>query len=443
MSELPTVAVVGRPNVGKSTLFNRIIKSRKAIVHYRPGVTRDVQRQAAEWNGIHFEIVDTGGLFSGVDDSLIREVEEKALAEALNSDALLFLTDAETGLTPADMEIANHLRGFDAPVFIGVNKTEKSSRRFSGSEFFKLGFANIYEISALHGQGIGDLLDGLVAVLPKRKAKDTHDSLKIAFVGCPNVGKSSLVNALLGKEIHLVDERPGTTRDSIDLRVQWHGQSITLVDTAGIKRKSKSKDGITKLSALKSIETIDRADIAVLMLDAAREIANQDIKVGSYAHKAGKGVLICVNKWDLVDKSDKTYRIHEDKIRRAMAYLSYAPILFISALTGQRIHRVLSEANKIAENRNKRISTSVLNQFLEVVSAKTPPPFHAGGTGRIYYATQVETAPPRFMLFVNKRAFFGRAYLRFLNNQIRQKFPFNGTVIRINLTEKQRRGAQS
>jgi GTP-binding protein len=440
MSELPTVAVVGRPNVGKSTLFNRIIKSRKAIVHHRPGVTRDVQRQDAEWNGKHFEIVDTGGLFSGVDDGLVREVEERSLNEALNSDALLFLTDAQTGLTPADMDIANRLRGFEAPIFLAVNKTEKTSDLHSSSEFYKLGFSNLYEISALHGQGIGDLLDGLVAVLPERSTKQTQDSLRIAIVGCPNVGKSSLVNALLGKEIHLVDERPGTTRDSIDLHVQWHGQSITLVDTAGIKRKSKSKDGITIISALKSIEAIDRADIAVLMLDAAREIANQDVKVGSYAHKAGKGVLICVNKWDLVEKSDKTYRIHEDKIRRAMAYLSYAPILFISALTGQRIHRVLSSAEKIDENRNKRVSTSELNQFIQTVIAKTPPSFHAGGTGRIYYATQVETAPPRFMLFVNKRAFFNRPYLRFLNNQIRDKFSFSGSVIRINLTEKQKRG---
>ncbi len=227
------------------------------------------------------------------------------------------------------------------------------------------------------------------------------------------------------------------------MRVQWHGDSITLVDTAGIKRKSRSKDGITILSALKSIETIDRADITVLMLDASRDIANQDIKVGSYAHKAGKGVLICVNKWDLVEKTDKTYRIHEDKIRREMAYLSYAPILFISALTGQRVHRVLPTAKKIEESRSMRIATSELNQFIESVSAKTPPPFHSGGTGRIYYATQVETAPPRFMLFVNKRSYFARPYLRFLNNQIREKFSFYGTVIRINLSEKQRRGARS
>jgi GTP-binding protein len=443
MSELPTVAIVGRPNVGKSTLFNRITRTRKAIVHRRPGVTRDVQRQNAEWNGIHFEIVDTGGLFSGVDDGLVREVEERALREALRSDALLFLTDAQTGLTPADKDIADRLRGLDIPVFIGVNKTEKLIDRHASSEFYKLGFADVFEISALHGEGIGDLLDGLVAVLPSRKAAETPDSLKIAIVGCPNVGKSSLVNALIGKELHLVDERPGTTRDSIDLHVKWHGQNITLVDTAGIKRKSKSKDGITILSALKSIETIDRADIAVLMLDASRDIANQDIKVGSYAHKAGKGVLICVNKWDLVEKSDKTYRVHEQKIRGAMAYLNYAPVLFISALTGQRIHRVLKAAKVIADNRMKRVPTSELNRFIEMISAKTPPPFHAGGTGRIYYATQVETAPPRFMLFVNKRAFFGRAYLRYLNNQIREKFSFDGTVIRINLTEKQRRGARS
>ncbi len=443
MRGLPAVAIIGKPNVGKSTLFNRITRSRKAIVHARPGVTRDIQKRSAEWNGIPFEIVDTGGLFSGIEDGLVRKVEERALNEALNSDALIFVTDAETGITPADTDVAGHLRNVEVPVFVAVNKTEKAKNRYASSEFFKLGFPNLYEISALHGQGIGDLLDDLVAVLPKQAELKTGESLKLAVVGRPNVGKSSLVNALVGKDAHIVDERPGTTRDSIDLHVRWHGRHITLVDTAGIKRKSKSKDGITVLSALKSIETIDRADVAALMLDATEDISNQDVKVGSYAHKAGKGVMICVNKWDLVDKSDKTYHEVEKKIRRAMAYLSYAPILFISALTGQRIHRVFATAWRIAESRNSRVPTSEANKFLESVTAKTPPPFHGGGNGKIYYITQVETAPPRFTLFVNKRAYFPRAYLRFLNNQLREKFSFSGTVIRINLSEKERKESKS
>ena len=443
MSKLPTVAIVGRPNVGKSTLFNRIVRSRKALVHPRPGVTRDVQRRTADWNGIYFTIIDTGGLFSGVDDGLVREVEERALREALNADVLIFMTDAETGLSPADQDVAKHIRGVEKPIFLAVNKTEKEKNRYASSEFYKLGLEQLFEISALHGQGIGDLLDGLVAILPDRSANEEDISLKIAIVGRPNVGKSSLVNQIIGEDVHIVDERAGTTRDSIDLNVHWHGRTITIVDTAGIKRQSRSKDGVTILSALKSINTIDRADVVVLMLDASEDIANQDVKVGSYAHKAGKGILICVNKWDLVDKSDKTYREMERKVHRAMAYLTYAPIMFISALTGQRVHKIFPAAIQVAENRQFRISTHEINTFLDGVISRTPPPFYGGGNGRIYYVTQIETAPPKFLLFVNKRAFFSRPYMRFLNNQIRDKYPFAGTVIRIKLSEKKREESSS
>ena len=439
----PLVAICGRPNVGKSTLFNRILGSRKAIVHHRPGVTRDVQRRTADWNGINFEIIDTGGLFSGVDDGLVREVEERALREALNADVIVFMTDAETGLSPVDLDVAKQIRTEDKPIFVAVNKTEKLANRYASSEFYKLGFDKLFEISALHGEGIGDLLDELVAVLPDRSAEDNDTALKIAIIGRPNVGKSSLVNKIIGEDVHIVDERAGTTWDSIDLHVQWHNRTITIVDTAGIKRQSQSKDGITKLIALKSIETIDRADVVVLMLDASQEIANQDVKVGSYAHKAGKGILICVNKWDLVDKADKTYRDFERKITRVMAYLKYAPVMFISALTGQRVHKIFPTAIQIAENRENRIATHELNTFLDGVTSRTPPPFYGNGNGRVYYATQIETAPPKVLLFVNRRAFFSRSYLRFLNNQIRDKFSFSGTVIRIKLSEKKRKDPPS
>ncbi|MBI4721273.1 MAG: ribosome biogenesis GTPase Der [Chitinivibrionia bacterium] len=438
MSDLPRVAIVGRPNVGKSTLFNRITRKRKAIVHEMPGVTRDIQRLPTDWNGVPFEVIDTGGLFSGVDDPLIREVEEKALHEALNADALIMVTDAQTGLTPVDSMIAQELRNTNLPVFVVANKVEKAGA--AGSEFFALGFGDVYEISALHGLGTGDLLDDVVAVLPKRALADASDELRIAVVGRPNVGKSSLINRLLGKEVNIVDERPGTTRDSIDLRLKWHNRNLLIVDTAGIKRRTQTKDGVSTLSTLKSLEAIERADVVVIMLDATLALSNQDVKVGSYAHKEGKGVIICVNKWDLVEKGNKTSNEFERAIRGRFKFLSYAPVLFISAVSGQRTSKILSILWEIKEARETRIATHELNKYIESVTAFTPPPSHAGGTGKIYYATQTDVAPPNFTLFVNKRAYFDRSYIRFINNKLREKYSFMGTLIRINLVGKKKRG---
>jgi GTP-binding protein len=438
MKRLPRVAIVGRPNVGKSTLFNRITGARRAIVHSTPGVTRDVQRRQAEWSGVEFELIDTGGLFSGVEDDLVTQVEARAMREAMQSDALLFVTDGQSGLTPADSDVAARIRPAGVPVLVVVNKTEKAANRDAGAEFYELGFDNVYEISALHGEGVGDVLEDLVAVLPRLSGDRSNVDLKLAVIGMPNVGKSSLVNALVGEDATIVDERPGTTRDSIDVSLQWHGRRITLVDTAGIKRKSKSKDGVTVLSALKSLETIERCDVAVLVLDASRKISNQDVKVASYAHKAGKGVLVCFNKWDLVEKSDRTYREYERDFSERLAFLRYAPVMFISALTGQRIAKVFEAAWRIKGESEKRLPTSEFNRFIEDVSRRHPPPYHGGGNGKIYYGTQVETTPPTFTLFVNKCAYFGRNYLRYLNNRIREAYSFEGTQIRLNLAEKKR-----
>jgi len=429
------VAIVGRPNVGKSTLFNRITRSRSALVHPEPGVTRDTQRGRCEWNGIPFEVIDTGGLFSGADDHLAREIEKRAMKEALSADAMIFVTDASSGMTTADIEVAEQLREVVAPVIIAANKSEKKKDLHGSSEFFKLGFERVFPISALHGDGVGDLLDELVSHLPKRQAASLNRDLKLALIGCPNVGKSSLVNRIVGSESAIVDSRPGTTRDSIDTLVRWHGRDVVLVDTAGIKRKSKTKDGLSALTALKSIDTISRAEVVALVLDASREISNQDVKVASYAHKAGKGMLICVNKWDLVEKDTGTASAYERKIKRAFRFVSYAPVLFVSALEGQRVSRIFELAWKIKESWEKRVTTSEVNRFLENVVAHSPPPAHGGGNGRIYYASQVDTAPPVFSLSVNLRDFFGRSYLRFLNNKIRSEFGFEGTVIRIKLKE--------
>ena len=438
MSRLASVAIVGRPNVGKSTLFNRITRRRRAIVHAAPGVTRDLQTGRAEWNGIMFEITDTGGLFSGVDDDLISQVEKRAIAQAGRSDALVFVTDARDGLTPPDAEVAERVRATKLPVLLVVNKAEKLVDRHAGAEFFKLGFENVYEISALHGDGVGDVLDDLVALLPRYGAAGSGaPDLKLAVIGMPNVGKSSLVNAVLGDDANIVDERPGTTRDSIDVSLKWQGRRITMVDTAGIKRRSRTKDDVSVISTVKSLETIERCDVAALLLDASRKLSNQDVRVGSYAHKAGKGILVCFNKWDLVDKGDKTYREFERDFGDRFRYMSYAPKLFVSALTRQRVNKVFELAWHIKEEREKRLPTADFNRFIEDLCRRHPPPYH-DGTGKIYYGTQIDVAPPRFALFVNKAAFFSRNYLRYLNNQIRDEYSFEGTVIRIDLREKKR-----
>jgi GTP-binding protein len=442
MKKVPSVAIVGRPNVGKSTLYNRITRGRRAIVHEMPGVTRDIQKGQSEWTGIPFELIDTGGLFSGVDDDLIDQIEKRAIDEALQADVLLLVTDARTGLAPTDVEVAERVRGTGIPVLVVVNKVEKQESRNASGEFYKLGFDNVFEVSALQGEGIGDVLDAVVALVPRYDIEDVQPDLKLAVIGMPNVGKSSLVNALVGEDVNLVDERPGTTRDSIDISLIWHKRRITLVDTAGIKRKSRSRDGVTIISALKSLEQIERCDVAVFMLDAGRKIANQDVKVASYAHRAGKGVVVCYNKWDLVEKEDKTYREFELDFRHRFGFLAYAPILFVSVLEAQRVNKVIDTAWRVKEEREKRVATADFNRFLETVMAQNPPPFNDGGTGKVYYGTQVEIAPPTFSLFVNKSRYFARNYLRFLNNRIRKTFGFDGTVIRVKLTEKKAEGTR-
>lgn len=434
------VAIVGRPNVGKSTLFNRITGQRRAIVHPMPGVTRDVQRMETEWAGVSFELIDTGGLFSGLEDDLVHAVEARAIDEALSAQVMILVTDGQAGITSADRDVAGRMRETGVPVVVAVNKCEKPVNRATSGEFFELGFDRVFAISALHGEGVGDLLDDVIKDLPQGEGVMPADDLRLALVGRPNVGKSSLINALVGTEANIVDARPGTTRDSVDLRIRWHSRTVTLVDTAGIGRRSRSQDGLTSITALKSIDTISRADIIMLVLDASQDIANQDVKVASYVHKAGKGLVFCINKWDLVeDKTNKSVPEFEEKVRRAFAFAAYAPLLFVSALTRQRVSKLLELAWDVSQQRQKRVTTNELNRFLEGVFRARPVPSYGGGTGKVYYATQVSVAPPTFALFVNRRAFFSRSYLRFLNNQLRRTYSFLGTVIRIKLTERERR----
>ncbi len=437
MKRAPVVAIVGRPNVGKSTLFNRITHGRKALVHKLPGVTRDAQRAFTDWAGVGFELVDTGGLFSGIDDPLVTQVEERAMREVARADVVLLVVDGEAGLVPADFDVAKRARDTALPVVLVVNKTEREKSRLGAAEFTKLGFESFYEVSALHGEGIGDLLDDVVKLLPRAKSTDAHADLRLAIVGVPNVGKSSLINALLGNDAAIVDERPGTTRDSIDATIAWQKRKVTLVDTAGIKRKARTTEDLDLLSTMKSLEAIERCDVAVVMLDATREISNQDVKVASYPHRAGKGVVVCFNKWDVVPKKgDKTYVEKEREFRKKCAFLNYAPVIFISAKTHQRVNVVLETAWRVREECHRRVPTSDLNRFLTRSTQRTPPPYHAGGNGKIFYGTQVDVGPPTFNLFVNRVAHFGRYYMRQLSNQLRGEYGFEGTDIRIELAQR-------
>jgi len=436
MKRASLVAVVGRPNVGKSTLFNRLTQGRKALVHATAGVTRDVQRGTVEWTGHHFELIDTGGLFSGIDDPLVGQVEARALREAREADVILFVVDAEAGLIPSDYDVAKQLRDSGVAVLLVANKTEGPKGKRGVADFHRLGLNEPYEISALHGDGTGDLLDDIVKLLPRSSQRDLSPDLRLAIAGVPNVGKSSLVNAIVGAETNIVDSRPGTTRDSIDVSVAWNKRRITLVDTAGIRRKARTTADLDLLSTVKSLEAIERCDVAVVMLDASRELSNQDIKVASYPHNAARGVVICYNKWDLVAKKDRTYVEIEKEFRRRCGFLAYAPVMFISVRENQRINKVLEAAWKVKEERERRIPTAEVNRVLEKILAKNPPPFTGGGNGRIFYATQVDVAPPTFTLFVNRAAHFNRYYLRFLNNSFREAFGFEGTLIRIEMVER-------
>jgi GTP-binding protein len=436
MKRASVVAIVGRPNVGKSTLFNRLTRARRALVHETAGVTRDVQRGVVEWTGHSFELIDTGGLFSGIDDALVAQVEARALREATRADVLLFVVDAEAGLIPSDFDVAARLRETHLPVLLVANKSERAVARGMAAEFHRLGFESYHEVSALHGEGTGDLLDEVVKLLPRSSARELHSDLRLAVAGVPNVGKSSLVNSIVGEEANIVDSRPGTTRDSIDVSIAWRKKRVTLVDTAGIRRRARTSPGLDVLSTLKSLEAIERCDVTVVMLDATREINNQDVKVASYPHNAARGVVVCFNKWDAVKKADRTYAEMEREFRRKCGFLEYAPVLFISARSRQRVDRVLETAWRVTEEREKRIPTAELNRVLGQIMQKSPPPFYKGGNGKVFYATQVDVAPPTIRLFVNRASHFGRYYLRYLNNQLREAFGFEGSLIRIELSER-------
>ncbi len=453
----PIVALIGRPNVGKSTLFNRLAGERLAVVDEQPGTTRDRLVAEAEWNGVLFDIVDTGGIdpthlsagrqpLSIGSADFIEEIRVQAEAAIQEADAILFITDVESGVTPADREVAEILRRTQKkrdgnphpPILLVVNKADNQARREQALQFYELGVGQPYAISALHGTGTGDLLDDLVALLPKVAEETEDESVKIAIVGKPNAGKSSLLNKLLGQPRAIVSPIPGTTRDAIDTHLMYGDFPITLIDTAGIRRRGKITPGVEKYSVLRALRAIERADVVLLVLDAVSGVTAQDAHIAGYILDAWKSVVILVNKWDLVEKNTHTMEHYTHAVRAALKFLDYAPLLFISAKTGHRVERVLPLALQVQEERLVTIPTSSLNRLIHQAQDRQPAASRSGRQFKIYYATQVRTAPPTFLLYVNDPKLAHFTYLRYLENQLRQSYPYLGTPLRLVLKERER-----
>jgi len=447
---LPIVAIVGRPNVGKSTLFNRLAGERLSIVDDTPGTTRDRLFAEAEWNGRHFHIVDTGGIdpTSGAKTPLsisskeyIQEIRNQALAAAQEADAVLFLVDGISGITPADAEVASLLRSQQKkkddqawpPILLAVNKADNRSLRENAVEFFQLGLGEPYPLSALHGTGTGDLLDALVASFPAGQEEQEEDDLtvRIAIVGIPNVGKSSLLNRLVGEYRAIVSPIAGTTRDAVDTPITFEGTPITLIDTAGIRRRGKVERGVEQYSVLRSMRAIERCQVALLLIDATQPISAQDAHIAGFILEAGKSAVVLVNKWDAVEKDTFTIEEYKQRIRAALNFMDYVPLLFISAKSGQRVDQVLPLALQMRQERLARLSTSVLNRILMRAQDEHAPTSRTGRILKIYYGTQVRSDPPTFMLYVNDPKLAHFTYLRYLENQIREQYPFTGTPIRL------------
>ncbi len=428
----PIVAIVGRPNVGKSTIFNRIAKKRVSIVEDIPGVTRDRIYLDAEWLGHEFTMIDTGGIeieAAGKIQTAMRYQAKLAIDEA---DVILFIVDAKDGLTAADQEVAVILRTARKPVLLVVNKVDSAKDELGTFEFYNLGLGDPIAISAANALGLGDLLDKVIAALPAGAAADEEtDTIKVAFIGRPNVGKSSLVNALLGEERVIVSDIPGTTRDAIDTRFSKDGTDYILIDTAGMRRKGKIDQPVERYSVVRSLRAIDRADVVLILIDAVDGVTEQDKKIAGYAHEAGRASIIAVNKWDLVEKDSKTTLRYTETIRSELGFMQYAPVLFVSALTKQRVHRVGELVKFVADQHAMRIATSVLNQVIEDAVAINPPPSERGRRLKIYYTTQPGVKPPTFVFFCNDAEIMHFTYLRYLENKLREAFGFEGTPLNL------------
>ncbi len=432
----PIVAVVGRPNVGKSTLFNRIVGRRVSIVEDTPGVTRDRIFAEAEWNGILFDLIDTGGIEPDSKDVILSQMLEQAQMAIDMADVIIFIGDAKEGLTTADEEVATMLRRTGKKVILLANKAD-NPRKLPDSfyDFYTLGIGEPIPVSAANMLNLGDVLDEIVSAFPETEAEE-EETIKVAVIGKPNVGKSSLVNALVGENRVIVSDIAGTTRDAIDTPFEWDGDKYTLIDTAGIRRKSKIYEDIERYSVIRAIAAIERSDVCLLLIDAVEGLTEQDKKVAGEAHEAGKGIIIVVNKWDLVEKETNTMRDFTRKIQAELLFLSYAPVLFISALKKQRLGQVMGMIKVVAENRMLRVPTGQLNSLIADAMLMNNPPSDKGKRLKIYYAAQVGVAPPLFSFSINSRELMHFSYSRYLENRIRDAYGFEGTSLKFIFREK-------
>ena len=430
------VAIVGRPNVGKSTFFNRLVQRREAIVDSISGVTRDRHYGKTDWNGRDFSVIDTGGYVAGGDDVFQKEIDKQVNLAIEEADAIIFLVDVESGIMGTDEEIAQLLRRSKKPTFLAVNKVDNTKRAMDANEFYALGFEEIFPISSVNGSGTGELLDAVVKILPEEEKVEEVTLPRFAVVGRPNAGKSSFINALIGEERYIVTDIAGTTRDAIDTRYNRFGFEFNLVDTAGIRRKAKVKEDLEFYSVMRSVRAIEHSDVCLLLVDATRGFEGQDANIFWLAQRNKKGVVILVNKWDLVEKDTHTTKYFEEGIRKIIAPFTDVPIIFISALTKQRIYKAIEKAVEVYNNRSQRIKTSVLNEYMLPIIEATPPPATKGKYIKIKYCMQLPTDLPQFVFFANLPQYIKDPYRRFVENKLREKFNFEGVPLDIFFREK-------
>ncbi|MBN2720294.1 MAG: ribosome biogenesis GTPase Der [Proteobacteria bacterium] len=426
------VAIVGRPNVGKSTLFNRILGRRQAIVEDVPGVTRDRNYGAASWSGKEFTLVDTGGLDPLAEEGLFSLTKKQALLAVEQADVLLLVLDTKTGATSVDQEVADLLRKSHKPVLVAANKAEGKGGELEASAFFRLGMGNVYPLSALHGSGVAELLDALVEILPEKDPvleKEHH--IRVAVIGRPNTGKSTLVNRLLGEERVLVSDIPGTTADAVDIILEREGKGYLLIDTAGVRKKSRVSKGMEHYSVLRTLGAVERCDVSLLLLSSDEGLVDQDLKIAGLVHDRGKGLVVCMNKWDLVDKDHRTFDGLVRDIREKMFFFAHAPILSISALTGQRVERIFEAIEEVFGEAGRKIPTGQLNEAIRQAAERFQPPVVRGSRIRFFYATQVGVHPPSFVIFTSRPGDIRENYIRYLERFLRETFGFQGTPVRL------------
>lgn len=437
---MSVVAIVGRPNVGKSTLFNRILGQRKAIVEDFPGVTRD--RQYAEVTRFDkpFTLIDTGGFEPVSEDRLLIQMREQSQLAVEEADVILLVMDGRQGLTPSDIEVAAILRRFPKPVLYVINKIDGENLEDAAGEFYTLGADQLHTVSAEHGRGVPDLIDAVLELLPAADRSDEdRDEIRLAVIGRPNVGKSSLVNRLLGYERVVANPQAGTTRDSVDTPFVYNQKRYVLIDTAGIRRKGKVSQRLEKFSVIQALKSMDRAHVALVVIDARDGVTDQDLTVAGYAYEKGRAVILVVNKWDAVEKDNSTMNQYLEKLRFSFTFLSFAPVLFVSALTGQRVAKIMAEVEKVAAEFNRRIPTAALNKILIEAERSHPAPLYQGKRLKFFYMTQIETRPPTFLAFVSKAEGVPVSYQRYLVNQLRAAFGFTGVPLRISYQDRERR----